>query len=53
VVGQMKLRALRRQVSFYCHPDRGGDDRVMQSLNALFDYLECSAREQEPPTNAA
>jgi hypothetical protein len=49
----MKLRALRRQVAFHCHPDRGGDERLMQSLNALFDYLECSARAAEPPTNLA
>jgi hypothetical protein len=43
VAGKTKLRVLRRQVSFYCHPDRGGDENLMKSLNALFDYLECSA----------
>jgi hypothetical protein len=49
----MKLRALRRQVSFHCHPDRGGDERLMQSLNALFDYLESSALAEDTATNAA
>jgi hypothetical protein len=53
VVDRAKLRALRRQLAFHCHPDRGGDERVMQSVNALFDYLECSECAQEIPTNAA
>ena len=37
------FRALRRQISFYCHPDRGGDDNLMRRVNLLFYYLECSA----------
>jgi hypothetical protein len=36
----LRLRALRRQVSFHCHPDRGGDENLMKKVNALFDYLE-------------
>ena len=51
--GQTKLRALRRQVSFYCHPDRGGDERLMQNMNALFDYLESCERGLEIPIHAA
>jgi hypothetical protein len=42
IVGDIKLRTLRRQVAFYCHPDRGGDERLMQQINALFDDLECA-----------
>lgn len=33
------LGSLRRMVSFYCHPDRGGDERLMRRLNVLFDFL--------------
>ena len=36
------LNAMRREISFYCHPDRGGDNELMQRVNALFDYLEYS-----------
>jgi hypothetical protein len=38
--GSLSLRELRRRLSFYCHPDRGGDHKLMQSINVLFDYLE-------------
>jgi len=34
------LRALRRRVALYCHPDRGGSNQVMCDLNVLFDALE-------------
>jgi hypothetical protein len=53
VGGKTTLRALRRQVSFHCHPDRGGDERLMQRVNALFDYLERSKWAQELPTHFA
>jgi hypothetical protein len=33
------LGALRRQLAFQCHPDRGGDPALMSKLNALFDGL--------------
>ncbi len=36
----VSLGELRRQVSFFCHPDRGGDVALMAQLNALFDELE-------------
>ena len=42
-VAAPELRALRRQISFHCHPDRGGDDKLMQRVNELFDHLEQSA----------
>jgi hypothetical protein len=38
--GSMSLNELRRRLAFCCHPDRGGDPRLMQSVNVLFDYLE-------------
>lgn len=38
-----ELRSLRRQISFHCHPDRGGDDKLMRRVNELFDHLEQSA----------
>jgi hypothetical protein len=38
--GTMSLHELRRRLAFYCHPDRGGDQRLMQSINVLFDYLD-------------
>jgi hypothetical protein len=40
IIGELNLRSLRRQLSFYCHPDRGGDERLMKRVNALFDHLE-------------
>jgi hypothetical protein len=46
-LGDVELRSLRRRVSFHCHPDRGGDERVMQRVNALFDHLECFARSHD------
>jgi hypothetical protein len=52
-IDRTKLRTLRRQVAFHCHPDRGGDERLMQHMNALFDSLECSEWTEEVPTNAA
>ena len=33
------LPGLRRDVAFYCHPDRGGDGNVMRRVNLLFDSL--------------
>ncbi|MBW2277116.1 MAG: hypothetical protein JRF63_06465, partial [Deltaproteobacteria bacterium] len=33
------MASLRRNVSFYCHPDRGGNTELMSRLNALFDFL--------------
>lgn len=35
----LDLGALRRQLAFYCHPDRGGDPKVMRGINTLFDFL--------------
>jgi hypothetical protein len=46
--GSLSLHELRRRLSFYCHPDRGGDPRVMQSINVLFDYLDEAACPQKP-----
>lgn len=34
------LRKLRRQLTFVCHPDRGGDAMLMKNVNWLFDELE-------------
>lgn len=34
------VAALRRQVAYHCHPDRGGDPELMSNLNTLFDFLE-------------
>jgi len=39
-VPEMDLGSLRRQVAFFCHPDRGGDGALMSKLNTLFDSLE-------------
>ncbi len=36
---ESNLSGLRRDVAFYCHPDRGGNDLLMRRLNVLFDYL--------------
>lgn len=35
-----RIQLLRRQISFHCHPDRGGDGELMQRINELFDELE-------------
>ncbi len=35
----LEVPKLRRCVTFYCHPDRGGDDEIMSKLNVLFDFL--------------
>ena len=35
-----RIQRLRRQISFHCHPDRGGDGELMQRINELFDDLE-------------
>ena len=45
----LDLASLRRNVAFYCHPDRSGDGDLMRRLNVLFDYLESS---QECQANA-
>ncbi len=39
-----ELGALRRQVAFRCHPDRGGSGTLMQRLNVFFDSVESQAR---------
>ena len=39
-IPQAELGSIRRQVSFYCHPDRGGNGLLMRRLNALFDILQ-------------
>jgi hypothetical protein len=44
---ELDLAMLRRQVSFYCHPDRGGDGDLMSKLNTLFDYLALMMCPQE------
>lgn len=38
-LSNIELPKLRRRVTFYCHPDRGGDGELMSTLNALFDSL--------------
>jgi len=38
-----EVAQLRRNVAYYCHPDRGGDADVMCKLNALFDFLTKTA----------
>jgi hypothetical protein len=40
LVSGVEIGSLRRQVAYYCHPDRGGDHGLMSSLNTLFDMLE-------------
>ena len=35
----LDLPALRRRTAFFCHPDRGGDTKLMSGLNHLFDCL--------------
>ena len=39
---ELDLSSLRRNVAFYCHPDRSGNVDLMRRLNVLFDYLESS-----------
>lgn len=39
-IPQAELGSLRRQVAFYCHPDRGGNGLLMRRLNVLFDFLQ-------------
>ena len=39
---QVGLPSLRREVAFYCHPDRGGNGLLMRRLNVLFDFLQSS-----------
>ncbi len=39
-VQDLDFRSLRRRVLFHCHPDRGGDARVMREINQLFNFLE-------------
>ena len=34
------IGSLRREVAFYCHPDRGGNGLLMRRLNVLFDFLQ-------------
>ncbi len=36
----LDLGALRRQIAFHCHPDRGGNEDLMARVNSLFDYLD-------------
>jgi len=38
--------SLRRRTAFFCHPDRGGDQLLMQRLNVLFDFLESLRKTQ-------
>jgi hypothetical protein len=38
-LSDLEISKLRRRVTFYCHPDRGGDGELMSTLNALFDCL--------------
>jgi len=39
-IPQEELGSIRRQVSFYCHPDRGGNGLLMRRLNVIFDFLQ-------------
>jgi hypothetical protein len=39
-VNELPVAALRRQIAFRLHPDRGGDGETMARLNALFDLIE-------------
>ena len=48
-IPQVDLGALRREVAFYCHPDRGGNGLLMRRLNVLFDHLQSS---QTPQTSS-
>jgi hypothetical protein len=36
----LNLASLRREVTFACHPDRGGNEQVMCRVNVLFDHIE-------------
>jgi hypothetical protein len=38
-MSESDLPSLRRQVAYYCHPDRNGDASLMSRLNTLFDFL--------------
>ena len=41
-IPKQEVGSLRRQIAFYCHPDKGGDDLLMRRINAFFDQLEKS-----------
>lgn len=43
-IPDLDLASLRRQTAFRCHPDRGGDEQLMSSLNVLFDFFEGSKK---------
>ena len=47
-VPQIDVPSLRRQVAYYCHPDRGGSTVVMSRLNFIFDYLTLLQKLEQP-----
>jgi hypothetical protein len=46
-VNEVPVAALRRQIAFRLHPDRGGDGEMMARLNALFDLIESLQDDQD------
>jgi hypothetical protein len=44
-IPNIDLPSLRRQLTFYCHPDRGGDGELMRRIIELFDFLLASEYE--------
>ncbi len=46
-MSESDLPSLRRQVAYYCHPDRNGDAALMSRLNTLFDFLSVMGQPQE------
>ena len=37
---EVDVESLRRKVAVCCHPDRGGDNELMSTMNMLLDLLE-------------
>jgi hypothetical protein len=39
-VSEIDIESLRRKVACFCHPDRGGDNELMSTINMLLDLFE-------------
>ena len=46
-VSDIDVESLRRKVASCCHPDRGGDNELMSTINMLLDLCEADEPEAE------
>ncbi len=51
-VSEIDIESVRRRIASFCHPDRGGDNELMSTVNMLLDLFDEEERGAEQLVNS-